>query len=232
MIIEGAISCKSALQNNKRKVNKIYILSSKKTKDFNYIRKLTKSKSVELIETNEDELKSLTANTKHGGILADVEIRKEDEFVDGDIFYFDGIEDPFNLGYMMRTAYAFGIQNVILSKRDYSNMEGQLLKSSAGAYDMLNIKYLDLENHIDEYKDYTIYALSRGENSKDIFETKFSSKSLFMIGGEKRGISSKLLDKANEYLYIPYGNEFRNSLNAASALDVVSTLLFAQRKKQ
>jgi len=231
MLIEGAISCKAALQNGKREVSKVYILKTKKTKDFNYIRKLTKTNNVELMEVDEEYFKTLTNNQKHGGIVAEVNNRKQDKFVDGDIFYFDGIEDPFNLGYMMRTAYAFGIKNVILSYRDYSNMESQLLKSSAGAFDMLNIKYEDLESHIDEYSDYTIYALSRGDNSKDIFETKFNDKALIMIGGEKRGISSKLLDKANEYLYIPYGNEFRNSLNAASALDVVATLLFGQRKK-
>lgn len=72
--------------------------------------------------------------------MADVGNRKYDEFDDGDIFYLDSIEDPFNLVYAMRSLYVFGIKNVLLSNRDYSFMEAQLLKSSAGAYDMLNIK--------------------------------------------------------------------------------------------
>ena len=50
-----------------------------------------------------------------------------------------------------------------------------------------------------------------------------------MIGGEKRGLSSKLLTLVDEGLYIPYGNDFKNSLNAASAVSVIATLLFKQK---
>ena len=146
----------------------------------------------------------------------------------------DGIEDPFNLGYAMRTLYAFGIKNVLLSNRDYSCMEAQLLKSSAGAYDMLNIRVgEDGIKQMADYKKagYYLYGLYRGENSKDIFEVKFNSKALFILGGEKRGISAELLNLCDEHLYIPYGSDFRNALNACGALDVVATLLYSQRKK-
>ena len=153
----------------------------------------------------------------------------------GDIFYLDGIEDHFNLGYAMRTLYAFGVKNVLLSKRDYSYMEAQLLKSSAGAYDMLRVKVADDPfTEIRSFKDqgYHLYGLYRGENSKDIFDVTFNDKALFMLGGEKRGISSELLELCNEYLYISYGSDFRNSLNACGALDVVATLLYRQRRSK
>ena len=52
-----------------------------------------------------------------------------------------------------------------------------------------------------------------------------------MLGGEKRGISSQLLELCDEYLFISYGSDFRNSLNACGALDVVATLLYSQRRK-
>ena len=185
-------------------------------------------------ETDETSLLSKATGKSFGGILAEVSNRKYDEFDDGDIFYLDGIEDPFNLGYALRTLYAFGIKNVLLSNRDYTYMESQLLKSSAGAYDMLNIKIADdAINQIKGYKEagYYLYGLYRGDNSKDIFDVKFNQKALFMLGGEKRGISSEILALCNEYLYISYGSDFRNSLNACGALDVVATLLYSQRKK-
>ena len=50
-----------------------------------------------------------------------------------------------------------------------------------------------------------------------------------MIGGEKRGISKKLEELSDKNLFIPYGSDFRNSLNAYSACDVISTLLYKQR---
>lgn len=234
MIIEGGISVKSAISNNKRKVNVVYINSSKKTKDFNYIRKICKLNNIVIKECDEQFLGGLAIGKTYGGVLADVESRNNDEFSEGDIFYLDGIEDPFNLGYAMRSLYAFGIKNVLLSNRDYSKMESQLLKSSAGAYDMLNIKILDDSlSEIKHYKNkgYYLYGLYRGDNSSDIFDCKFKEKALFMLGGEKRGISSDLLALCNEHLYISYGSDFRNSLNACGALDVVATLLYAQRRK-
>lgn len=234
MIIEGAISVKAAINNHKRDIKLVYINKDKKTKDFNYIRKICKTNNIDLKECENEELLSIATGKSFGGICAEVSNRKYDEFDETDIFYLDGIEDPFNLGYAMRTLYAFGIKNVLLSQRDYSLMEAQLLKSSAGAYDMLNIKVAeDTLNEIKKIKEngYYLYGLYRGDNSKDVFDTKFNNKALFMLGGEKRGISSELLELCNEYLYISYGSDFRNSLNACGALDVVATLLYSQRKK-
>lgn len=234
MIIEGAISVKAAINNQKRNVEIIYINKDKKTKDFNYIRKIAKLNNINIEECDNEKLQSLVSGKSFGGICASVSERKYDEFDESDIFYLDGIEDPFNLGYAMRTLYAFGVKNVLLSPRDYSFMEAQLLKSSAGAYDMLNIKIVeDTLAQIKEYKDkgYYLYGLYRGDNSSDIFDVQFSKKALFMLGGEKRGISSDLLNLCNEHLYISYGSDFRNSLNACAALDVVATLLYSQRKK-
>lgn len=235
MIIEGAISVKSALQNKKRQITEIYISKDKKTKDFNYIRKLARSENVPLREMKAEELKEILSGKSNGGIGAEVSLRKEDEFSEGDIFYLDGIEDPFNLGYAMRTAYALGVKNILLSQRDYGPLEMQLLKSSAGAYDMLNIRICkDPFDDIAALKNngYYLYGLFRGENSKDIFDVTFKDKALFMLGGEKRGISSALLEMCDEHLYIAYGSSFRNSLNACAALDVVATLLFNQRKRK
>ncbi|MBR5341442.1 MAG: hypothetical protein IK151_05910 [Erysipelotrichaceae bacterium] len=235
MIIEGAIAVKAAINNHKRIVNKVYINKEKKTKDFNYIRKIVKANSIELLELESEELSKVLQGKSHGGVGADVSLRQNDEFIEDDIFYLDGIEDPFNLGYAMRTLYAFGLKNVLLSKRDYANMEAQLLKSSAGAYDMLNVKVCeDPLKEIKGYRNngYTLYGLYRGENSRDIFDVEFKEKALFMLGGEKRGISSELLELCHEYLYISYGSDFRNALNACGALDVVATLLYVQRRKR
>lgn len=228
--VEGSISVKACILNKKRKVNKVYIDKSKKTKDFNFIRKITKDNNIELIELDRSELDKLAIGKSYGGIIALVESRILDEFDEGDIFYLDGIEDPFNLGYIIRTLYAFGVKNIILS-RDI-NQEGQIIKSSAGAYEMANIKIINDDlSLIDKYKDngYTVYSLQRGDDSKDIFNTKFNNKALFIIGGEKRGISAFLEERVDEKLYIPYGNDFRNSLSGASSADVVATLLYRQR---
>ena len=234
-MIEGAISVKAAIQNKKRDVIRVYIDKDKKTKDFNYIRKLIRNEGIEVKECDKQELQSILSGKSHGGIGAEIGERRQDHFDDTDIFYLEGIEDPFNLGYSIRTLYAMGVKNVLLNKRDYSSMEGQLLKSSAGAYDMINLRIAeDSLTEISTFKNngYTIYGLYRGDDAKDIFDSSFAPKALFMLGGEKRGISSALLDLCDEHLYISYGSDFRNSLNACAALDVVAALLRKQRKER
>ena len=68
MIIEGAIACKAAIENRKRKINRVYIDSNKKTKDFNYIRKIVKDNNIELVEKNRDELNTIAIGKTHGGV--------------------------------------------------------------------------------------------------------------------------------------------------------------------
>ncbi|MBR4462063.1 MAG: hypothetical protein IKS51_05760 [Erysipelotrichaceae bacterium] len=234
MIIEGAIAVKSAINNHKRTVSKVFIDRNKKTKDFNYIRKLCRISGIDVQEMEMDELRELLKGKTHGGIGAEVSERKEDDFSQGDIFYLEGIEDPFNLGYAMRTLYALGINNVLLGSRDYTGMQDQLLKSSAGAYDFLNVRIIKDEiSELKQFKEtgYHLYSLYRGEDSKDIFEVAFKDKALYMLGGEKRGLKTEVLELADESLYISYGNEFRNALNACAAVDVVATLRYSQKRK-
>ena len=235
MIIEGSISVKACIEANKREIIELYIQKDKKTKDFNYIRKIAKNKNIKINELSKEELSSFLIGKSHGGIGANVKERKEDSLEKlNDIFFIDGIEDPFNLGYIFRNLYAFGFKDIIIPRRDFNNMEAQLLKSSAGAYEKINLYFSDDNiKTINELKEdgYKTYALFRGDNSKDIFEISFSNKNLIIIGGEKRGINKEILNLCDEYLYIPYGSDFRNSLNASNALGVVSTLLFNQRKK-
>jgi len=235
MIIEGAIAVKAAVLNGKRDIVKVYIDKDKKTKDFNFIRKSVRNKGILLLEWERSQIESLASGKSHGGILAEVSERKDDVFSNGDIFYLDGIEDPFNLGYSMRTLYALGVENLLLSPWERSSMEGQLLKSSAGAYDMLKVKTAkDPYTEIKSFKEmgYHIYGLYRGQDSKDIFDTVFAEKALFLLGGEKRGISAQLLELCDETLYISYGSDFRNALNASGALDVTVTLLRNQRRRK
>lgn len=232
MLIEGTISIKAAIKYHKRKVNKVLIDEKKHDKDFNYIRFLCKSENIELLETKREDLDKIALSKTYGGILAYADTRKEDEFDDSDIFYIDGIEDPFNIGYIMRTLYAFGIKNILLASHDYSNMEAQILKSSAGAYEMMNVRILkDIDYLYELKKEYTLIALKRGDDATDIFDYDFDSKCLFMLGGEKRGISKNLMNICDDYLFIPYASDFRNSLNASSVSAIVATLIYGAKRK-
>lgn len=232
MIIEGAISVKAAISSKKRNINEVYIDKNKKTKDFNYIRKLCRINNIKVNEINKEEFSNFNIGKTFGGIIADVDARISEELNEGDIFLVDGVEDPFNIGYILRSLYALGVNNVILPLRDYSFMEAQILKSSAGAYDYIHVNYSDdFVTLVKSLKNkYHVYGLRRSDESKDIFEEQFKENALFLLGGEKRGLSADLENLCDDYLYIPYGNDYRNALNACSACAIVATLLFKQRK--
>ena len=111
-------------------------------------------------------------------------------------------------------------------------MEAQILKSSAGAYEMMNVRVLnDLDYLYELKKDYTLIALKRGDDASDIFDYDFNTRCLFMLGGEKRGISKTLMSICDDYLYIPYATDFRNSLNASSVSAIVATLIYGAKRK-
>ena len=68
-------------------------------------------------------------------------------------------------------------------------------------------------------------------DSVSLFEASFSFPLLLVVGGEKRGISRKMLEQADAIVRIDYGREFRGSLSAASAATVMAFELFRQNKK-
>ncbi len=227
MIIEGKISVKFALLNDKRKVNAIYLSKNKNDKDINFIKKIAVNKGVEIVYKHDDFFLSYQNS---GKVLAEVEQRIGDfelEKFKNSIMMIDGIEDPFNLGYIFRNGACFNY-DFIIKARDYTSLEATILKSSAGAFDLLNIHYsLDFKKTIIDLKlqGYKIYALQRNNTSKSIYDVEYHQKSVFILGGEKRGISKEILSMCDEYIYIPYNSNFKNALNATSA----SAIIMAQR---
>ena len=232
MIIEGAISVKSALENKRRVIECVYMDAKKKTRDFQYIKHLTLANQVELKLVDRSKINELASGKSHGGLIAKCQGRSYQNFkvldAKGDVFMLDGIEDPFNLGYMLRTLYAFNYRKVILPKRDYEKMEATILKSSAGAFDKMDVVILNdsYKNLLTLKNNYQLLALARSARAKNIFSYDYERKAkLFIIGGEKRGIEKNVLKIVDEELYIEYPSDFKNALNASAALDVIVTVL-------
>ena len=230
MYFEGAISAKSALVNKRRKINALYVNRHKRTKDFKYILKMAKEADVKIVKCEKEDIEALAKGNSHGGMILEVENRSYeslDVLKDDTVFVIDGIEDPFNIGYIMRTLRAFGYHHVILPSRDLTSMEATIQKSSAGAFDALDVIISeDLKSDLLKLKkERIILALSRSEKAHNIFSYDYPLKKVIIIGGEKRGIKKEILNIVNEELYIEYPSDFRNALNAASALNVIVTIL-------
>lgn len=230
MLIEGAISVKAAILNGRRHIDCVYFDEAKHSKDFTYIMYRAKERDIKYAYVKREVIDEMANGKTHGGIIAVCESRTYQDIHDlkeDTVFVIDGIEDPFNLGYAMRSLKAFDYKSIVLPKRDYSNMEATILKSSAGAFDMLDVVLSeDLASDLAKLKDeYTIMALNRSDKASDIFETEYPKKKIIILGGEKRGINKKAMELVDQEIFFDYPSDFRNALNATSALSMMIAVL-------
>ena len=145
----------------------------------------------------------------------------------------EGIEDSYNLGYILRTLYAFGCDGVIMKQRYNDFDDSTLIKSSAGASEAIPI--VSSENPVEivellKKQSITVIGAYRGEKAVSLYDYDFSDKAILIeIGGPLRGLSAEELKLCDDYIYIPYANDFRNALNAASATSVIAGEIFRQK---
>ena len=242
-ILEGMTSI-SALLNadavNDRKIEKVLIDRAKRKSKAAQIGYLT-AKSHELgfgVEfVGAEEIDRLAVGNTHGGILALCTPRtiptltKEDIRPNSFYVYLEGIEDPYNFGYALRSLYAAGVSGVVLPSRNWMTAAGVVARASAGASEALPIFEAEGEVAVDLFKRAGYSVLCAGiRNSVSVFEEQFPYPVLLVVGGEKRGISRTLLDAADRVVRIDYGREFNGSLSAASAATVLAFEIFRQNR--
>ena len=238
-MIEGKISVKAAISGGRREVYRIWMDKSLEDRDSWYIRKIAEEKGIPVELVRRSVITEKAEGKTHGGILAEVSARRYDSLADclkADIPFaavLEGVEDPFNLGYVMRTLYSAGCTGLLVKERDWSMAEKTILRSSAGAFDLMNVVMSDdLCRDVRELRNHglTCYAAMR-RDAVVYDQADYRKPVILMIGGEMRGLSSGLLREADRNIYIPYANDFRNALNAAGAAAVLAFEVFRQRRE-
>lgn len=236
---EGSLSVKAVLLAGKREVSEIWIDKKKKDKDTSFIIHKAKEKKVPVLFKNRDEIDATASGKTHGGILAFADTRRmeslEECLKDETPFLavIEGIEDPFNLGYALRTLYAAGCSGVLLNARNWSNAESTIVKSSAGASEWIRIVFpKDMQESLRQAKQAgcILYSAMR-KDAVEYYDANFNQPMILAIGGEMRGLSHAVLDETDQNIFVPYANDFRNALNAASAIAAISFEVVRQRRK-
>lgn len=147
--------------------------------------------------------------------------KKEEEKIGGKILILDDIQDPGNLGTMIRSSVAFNIDTIILSPKTVDLYNQKVIRSTQGMLFNINIIVRDLEGIIPKLKEdnYKIYG-TKVENGKDVKEVQKEEKYALIIGNEGNGMSREVSNLCDEYLYIKM-NENVESLNAAVAASIL-----------
>lgn len=232
-VFEGMTSIRAIINANNdgfndRKIQKILFDKdrlSKIHKEVGYLRAISESKGFELIPSTAEELDEITLGSSHGGIVAITGDRTLPCFdsnteIEPDGFYamIQGIEDPYNFGYSLRSLYATGCSGIILPERNWMSAAGVVARSSAGASEMFKIYKSDPLVAAEIFKSKGYKIVCADERTDNVLGTCELKKPLLLIvGGEKRGISRALIDNADVLVKINYAREFKASLSAASA---------------
>ena len=125
----------------------------------------------------------------------------EDEVRNGMNIVLDNIQDPGNLGTIMRLADWYGIRNIFANQTTVDVYNHKVVQATMGAISRVKVHYTDLEELLETYHDLPIYGtFLDGEN---IYNKKLSTIGFVVFGNEGRGISDKVAKLATERLLIP-----------------------------
>lgn len=245
-IFEGMTSIRAIINAydsnyNDRRILEIHYDKSKYKKmykEIGYFKAVSDKYGFKLVESDTESIDKLTLGTSHGGIIAITTERtiptlSDDFTIKQDGFYcmIQGIEDPYNFGYSLRSLYACGCDGIILPERNWMSAAGVVARSSAGASEHFPIFTADYLACAKKFKEAGYSIVCAHEDTDNILgECKLKKPILLIVGGEKRGISRALIDEADILVKINYAREFKASLSAASATTMFAYEISRQNK--
>ena len=237
-VFEGMTSISAVINGGHRKIERVLIdreKAKKKIRETSFLKRCSERDGFEICYCDGDEIDPLTTGNTHGGIIALCGEREiaplQDPLPEGKGFYvmIDGIEDPYNFGYALRTVYAAGADAVILTPRSWMSAAGVVCRASAGASELIPMYISEPENACSFFKAHGVRVAAAGiRNSVSAFSADLSLPLFLIVGGEKRGISAKTLERADIVVRLDYGRDFRGSLSAASAASVLAYEILRQ----
>ncbi|MCQ2428718.1 MAG: RNA methyltransferase [Clostridia bacterium] len=221
---------------NDRRVLTVYVdkdRTEKKARELAFLKHKAQEQSFSIVPVPRADLDALTSGTTHGGIAAACSDRTLPLLADSlgairpDGFYvlLDGIEDPYNFGYTIRSLYAAGADGVILPPRNWMGCAGLVARSSAGTSEKMPLYVCEPAGAAAAFKARGYRVVCAGiRDSVDLWEADLSRPLLLVIGGEKRGISRAVMDAADLTVRIGYSEKggFRGSLSSAASAAVLA----------
>jgi TrmH family RNA methyltransferase len=182
--------------------------------------KLFDFEGIPFYEVNDSIMKKMSNQVSGTNVICVCEKLREREII-GNVCLLDNIQDPGNLGTIIRSAVAFNIDTIIVSPDTVDLYNDKTIRSSEGMLFHINVIKLNLEDAIDSLKnkDYKIYG-TNVENGLDLKETSFLNKVAVIIGNEGNGVKKALQDKCDSLIYIPISSSCE-SLNAGIAASII-----------
>ena len=230
-VIAGRNPVSEAIRSG-RPIDKILVARGEKSGAVVGILAKAKDKGILVKEVDRTKLDYVSGNENHQGIVAFAAVR-EYSTVDDILAYaaekdeppfiviLDEIEDPHNLGAILRSAEAAGVHGVIIPKRNSVTLNYTVAKTSAGAIEYVPVvKVANLPAAIDELKSRGVWIFGADMDGTDYTALDYSGSIALVIGSEGKGIGRLVREKCDFIASLPMRGKI-NSLNASVAAGIL-----------
>lgn len=222
-LIEGFHLIEEAIKSEKHSINKIIVRED--------IVDLPESKEI-IKEFNKNNLiiitkqiaEGISATESNQGIFAemDIPVREEKIEIQGPFLFLDAVQDPGNVGTMIRTADAAGFQGLILGKGTVDLYNDKTIRAAQGSHFHLEIYQADLAGFIQAFKNqsYPVFGTALNQDAKSYKEITTDSPFALILGNEGAGMSDEINELVDQNIYIPMKGQ-TESLNVAIAASIL-----------
>ena len=225
------------------KISKIYIQFGTHGAEIDEIIKFANQNSILISEVDKKKIDQISNKQITQGVIAQIpqkEYSTVDEILESAksknenpfLLIFDELEDPHNLGALIRSAVAFNAHGGILPKHHSVSITPTVAKTSAGAIEHFKIATVtNIAQEIENLKNENVWIVGTDQNAeKDFNDFDFKIPIALVIGNEGRGIRRLVKEKCDFLVKIPMNKNF-DSLNASVAGAIIMSEIFNQRNK-
>ncbi|MGX0028640.1 23S rRNA (guanosine2251-2'-O)-methyltransferase [Staphylococcus cohnii] len=241
IVIVGRHAVKEAIVSG-HTINKVLIQDTVKKGQINDILKKANSNKIIVQAVPKSKLDGLS-DAPHQGVAAYIApyeyadfdaflVQQKDNEKLSTVLILDGLEDPHNLGSILRTADASGVDGIIIPKRRSVALTQTVAKASTGAIEHVPVmRVTNLANTIETLKEHGYWVVgTEAENSTDYREMDAGMPLAIVIGSEGQGMSRLTKDKCDFYINIPMVGHV-NSLNASVAASLMMYEVYRKRNQ-
>ena len=228
-----------ALQTPDR-VNRVFIQEGTSGRDAAKVIELAREKGIQVQTVPKTKIEDLVGNAVHQGLVAsiaayeyadleDVFKKAEEKGEDPFIVILDGVEDPHNLGSILRTADATGVHGIIIPKRRSASLTATVANASTGAIEHVPVvRVTNLTQTIEQLKARGIWVFGTDMNGTDYRKWNTSGPLAIVMGNEGKGVSRIVKESVDEMVTIPMVGHVQ-SLNASVASALMMYEVFRNR---
>ncbi len=230
-LLIGRNAVTEALKSD-REIDTLILMKNNNNPALSRLASMAKEKGAVVKEVDSKKLDFMCGGANHQGVAAYVAAHEyasvEDIFAYAEekgeapfIVVCDEIEDPHNLGAIIRTAECAGVHGVIIPKRRSASLNFTVGKTSAGALEYMRVaRVSNLASTIDELKEKGCWVYGADMDGTDYKKTDFSGAVVLVIGSEGKGIGKLIRQKCDAIVSLPMKGNI-NSLNASVAAGIL-----------